>query len=269
MRYIPLLVCFFVTACGADANAPKGGANAGAPNFDDQKGSAGSPGSGLPTRPARQIYLTPADVSTAVQPSALELWVDGEQGDLGDAQLQALSAAISLASWPELGAVAFKITATDASKAGDMRAHVSIAPVNQLERRWYAVLVKPLPTGFQWWNAPGSRDERVARFRTDSMPVIASVTRCDKGNAEKLIVRFSETVLSAEAQKVSVDGASCEPVVEGAQELDAVDLICATGAGTADLTLTFGQASTLHANKDAWVEVGEGCFEFVPKQLTP
>jgi len=58
-------------------------------------------------------------------------------------------------------------------------------------------------------------------------------------------------------------------VVEGAQTLDSVDLICATGAETDDLTLSFGQASALHASKDAWVDVGEGCFEFVPKQLTP
>jgi hypothetical protein len=285
-RFIPLLVCLGLAACGAGSSH---GLEANVDDGEDSKGSA-SPGQGaagmgdtpdaaaagndsqaggLPKRSAREVYLSPADISTAVNVSTLELWVDGLRGDVGVESLEELSAAVSVVTWPELQAIASVVTVVDASQAGDRRAHVTIAPADTLESRWYAVVVGALPIGFQWWNAPGSRGEKVARFRTDSKPVIARVTRCDKGGVRHLAVGFSEVISSADAYGISVSGASCEPVIGGAKSVDVAYLDCSIDGEVTDLTLTFDNTAPVLVDKDAWRAVGDSCFDFVRGQLAP
>ena len=284
-HYLCLLACFGAVACGTSQGHGAG------PSLDDEKASDGSTDPGLvdagmddtpdaddagddsqggvlPPRPAREVHLSPRDISTAADPSALELWVEGKQGDLGIANLQELAAAVSVVTWPERQTIASNVETVDASQAGDGRAHVAVAPVDALESRWYAVVVESLPVGFQWWNAPRSRGEQIARFRTDSKPIVSSMTRCDKGGARYLSVYFSELVASTDARTISVEGVSCEPEVAGATTIDSVQLTCTLEEQLGDLTLTF-KDTMQRVDKNAWSDVGTNCFVFIPEQLAP
>jgi len=285
-RYVRMLVCLGLASCGAcnshgaetnlggdtgsNGSAGRGQGDAGVPGKPDPAdGGNDSDGGGLPNPSPRAVYLSPADVSTAVNTSKLELWVDGVQGDLGVANLEALAAEVSVVTWPERQTIATDVTAVDASQANDMRAHVTVAPAGTLDSRWYAIVVEALPIGFQWWNDPGSRNQKVARFRSDNRPAIAWVQRCDKGGVRHLSVHFSEPVSSAAARGTSVVGASCEPLAGGAGPVVSAYLDCSTDGEVDDITVTLSDDATVLVDKDAWRDIGDNCFEFVPEQLAP
>jgi hypothetical protein len=179
-----------------------------------------------------RVGFTPLDM-TSNAGSSIAVWLDDGGTVVDPKSVEAVSANITLRTYPELAAVPFKIKirtnppiqappdvpkGTAISKAvaptrNPGRVHLDIVPSSPLAARWYVVGVDQLPdtavgTPSQI-AAPAKLGATYARFNPKSDPVLDRVAICDKGGkSARVVAHFTEPVALNEqsAKLIEVSG---------------------------------------------------------------
>jgi hypothetical protein len=147
------------------------------------------------------LRISPVDISTAV--SELQVTLRGGPENLApDEVVVATMAELRLATFPELDAVPFDVTVSEAVVVPDSHPskQLTLRPRQLLEARWYVLWLEHLPAQvLSGAAAPTSPPAGVpgvvgVRFRPDSFPVVSGVNACPGGLNALATITFSEPV---------------------------------------------------------------------------
>jgi hypothetical protein len=171
----------------------------------------------------RYFQLSPPDLTTAADVSALSVWADAP-GPVQVDSLQAVAATISLVTWPEGISVPWtaQYHVAPSSSGRDRFSMILVQPRDQLSPRWYALKVAELGSGMavrkMTYHGDGvSPGGTMVRFRPDSAPrvvaIIESLKREDPnfppfptGFPYLLEVRLSELVKVEDTVAITLTG---------------------------------------------------------------
>lgn len=175
-------------------------------------------------RPRPRLSMTPADPTSAVGMTPLQVVVDNHAEAVGSALLAPIATQIRLVSWPEGAPVPVTTQLQEFEPRRENGYQVlgsgtiTVTPSAPLEDRWYFLHLAEAPPDVELAGAMQLRklaDGRAgARFTPGSDPRMTWVRRClGEGTSGKVVVDFSESVMldSAESLTVEASGACSRP----------------------------------------------------------